>query len=115
MRIAIDFDGTCVENEYPGIGEEMPYCSQVLRDLQKKHTLFLHTSRRGDRLDEAKQWFKDRKIDIIHTFAKPGADVYIDDKAINGIPKKMQKVDWLMIQAIVEHNSFVNSEYSRFH
>ena len=31
MVIAVDFDGTIVEHEYPKIGEEIPFATETLR------------------------------------------------------------------------------------
>ena len=36
MIIAVDFDGTIVKNEFPGIGEEIPFAIDSLLMLQKK-------------------------------------------------------------------------------
>ena len=36
MRIAVDFDGTIVEHDYPAIGKEMPFAFQALKEIQKK-------------------------------------------------------------------------------
>lgn len=33
MRIAVDFDGTIVENQYPAIGVERPYAVKILKQL----------------------------------------------------------------------------------
>ena len=35
MRIAVDFDGTIVEHEYPKIGKEMLFAFETLKELQK--------------------------------------------------------------------------------
>jgi hydroxymethylpyrimidine pyrophosphatase-like HAD family hydrolase len=46
--IAVDFDGTIVEHEYPAIGKEMLFAFDTLKALQKKgHRLILWTFRTG--------------------------------------------------------------------
>ena len=60
--IAVDFDGTCVEHEYPNIGLDVEGAVETLRTLNNKgHRLILFTMRSGDKLDKAVKWFKDRK------------------------------------------------------
>jgi len=100
MRIAIDFDGTIVEHEYPKIGKEKLFAFETLRELQKqKHQLILWTYRSGDELEEAVQFCRDRGIEFYainknypeevydETISrKIQADVYIDDKNVGGFP-----------------------------
>lgn len=48
MIIAIDFDGTIVENRYPEIGHERPFAIETLKLLQQDHhRLVLWTCREG--------------------------------------------------------------------
>lgn len=103
MTIACDFDGTIVEHRYPAIGEERPFATEVLRRLiQDRHKLILWTVREGQLLDEALEWCRERGVefyavnsDMSDMFneakdknfsCKLNADVFIDDKNINGIP-----------------------------
>ena len=54
MIIAVDFDGTIVEHEYPKIGRPIPFAIDTLLSLQKDgHILILWTVRDGDLLQEA--------------------------------------------------------------
>ncbi len=54
MTIAIDFDGTIVEDNYPGIGKPQLFAFDTLRKLQERgHRLILWTYRTGKSLDEA--------------------------------------------------------------
>ena len=54
MIIAVDFDGTIVENKYPEIGEERPFATETLKMLIKdRHRLVLWTCREGELLDQA--------------------------------------------------------------
>lgn len=98
--VAVDLDGTLVENTWPTIGSWKPGAIQAMRDLNAAGIhIVLHTSRIAPvnpwgeerqphevyeeiarvraRLDEAGLTFIH-----IHTGAgKPGATVYVDDKA----------------------------------
>ncbi len=54
LIIAVDFDGTIVEDAYPKIGEEIIFAFDTLKRLQSQgHRLILWTYRHGKRLDEA--------------------------------------------------------------
>ena len=54
LIIAVDFDGTIVEDAYPKIGKPMLFAFETLIKLQEKgHRLILWTYRNGERLDEA--------------------------------------------------------------
>jgi len=56
--IAVDFDGTCVSNDFPEIGETVPGCLEVLQKLrQKGHKLILLTIRSDEKLKKAIEWF----------------------------------------------------------
>lgn len=104
MKIAIEFDGVCVENTFPSIGEPVPFCTGMLLLLSRENTLILNTFRQGDALKECVQWFQDRAIPITvpPDGKKPIADVYIDEKGLMGLPKKRGKVDWLGIGDIIK-------------
>jgi len=99
MTLAIDFDGTIVENKYPKIGEPMLFAFETLRELAKeRHNLILWTYRAGAELDEAVAYcrkngvefyavnksFPDEKFDEQTTSRKILADIYIDDRSIGG-------------------------------
>lgn len=110
MTIAIDFDGTIVENRYPKIGTEMPFATDTLKMLQRdKHKLILWTVREGDLLDEAVEWCRKRGVEFYavnkdypeeqsrhaHYSRKIKADLFIDDRNIGGLP------DWGVIYRMV--------------
>ena len=102
MIIAIDFDGTICNSNYPALGEPMPHAIESVRELhQAGHFLILWTCRQGEQLNEALQWCKqnglsfhavnDHNPDNLKFFGGVGgkkvyADVYIDDKNIGGFP-----------------------------
>lgn len=116
MIIAVDFDGTIVEDRYPEIGREIPFATDTLRMLvEKRHRLILWTVREGKCLDEALEWCKERGVEFyavnrdfpeekgIHdTFSrKIKADVFIDDRNVGGIP------DWGVIyRMLTEQKSY---------
>jgi hypothetical protein len=54
LVIAIDFDGTIVEDAYPQIGEPKLFAFETLQEMQKAHhQLILWTTREGQELEEA--------------------------------------------------------------
>ena len=65
MVIAVDFDGTIVEDRYPGIGKERPFATATLRRLiERGHRLILWTVREGELLDEAVAWCEERGVEF---------------------------------------------------
>ena len=53
-KLAIDFDGTIVDDAYPGIGKPKTFVFETLRKLQSEgYRLILWTYRHGDSLNEA--------------------------------------------------------------
>jgi hypothetical protein len=119
--IAVDFDGTCVEHNYPAIGMEVEGAVEVLRALNKRgHRIILNTMRSGEKLDAAVKWFSDRKITLWGvnrnpeqeewtTSPKVYADWYIDDSAlgcpimfIDGVRRPVVK--WSKVRTLLENN-----------
>ena len=100
MRIAIDFDGTIVEHMFPGIGRELLFAFDTLKELQKqKHQLILWTYRSGKELDEAVEFCRKNGVEFYavnknypeeqwdgSSSRKIQADVYIDDLNLGGFP-----------------------------
>lgn len=99
FTIAIDFDGTVVEDEYPKIGKTKLFAFETLKKLQEKgHRLILWTYRNGKTLDDAVQFCKDNGI-IFYAVNKSfpeeefdpnysrkiNADIFIDDRNIGGL------------------------------
>ncbi|WP_394906843.1 BT0820 family HAD-type phosphatase [uncultured Mesonia sp.] len=98
LIIAVDFDGTIVENKYPGIGKPKMFAFETLKKLQKKgHRLILWTYRYGRELQEAvdfcekngltfyavNQSFPEEEYDAVVS-RKINADLFIDDRNIGG-------------------------------
>lgn len=113
MNIAVDFDGTIVEDKYPEIGCEKPFATVTLRQLIKDgHKLILWSVREGDALEEAVKWCEERGVRFYainsdidendnelkgkdHYSRKVKAHVFIDDRNIGGLP------DWSTIYQII--------------
>ena len=111
MTIAVDFDGTIVEHEYPKIGKPIPFAIDVLKKLQyeEHHMLILWTVREGTLLDEAVKYCKNKGLEFYavnknfpEETLEPGisrkivADIYIDDRNLGGIP------DWGLIYRMIK-------------
>ncbi len=100
LTIAVDFDGTLVENRYPEIGKPILFAFETLRKLQEEgHQLILWTYRCGVKLEEAVEFCQERGIEFyainksypeeeyeIGISRKILADLFIDDRNINGLP-----------------------------
>ena len=100
LKIAVDFDGTIVEHEYPRIGKDKLFAIETLKELQKYGALLiLWTFRSGIELDEAVEYCISRGVEFYainrnypeeifdDTISrKINADVYIDDKNVGGFP-----------------------------
>jgi hypothetical protein len=100
IKIAVDFDGTIVEHEYPAIGKEKLFAFQTLKELQKMGAnLILWTFRTGKELDEAVDFCRQNGIEFYainsnypeelfdNTISrKIDVDIYIDDKNLGGFP-----------------------------
>lgn len=96
--IAVDFDGTIVEHNYPEIGREMLFAFSTLKALQQKgHKLILWTIRSGTLLDEAVEYCRENGVEFYavnknypeetldeNISRKLNADVFIDDRNVGG-------------------------------
>ncbi len=100
IKIAVDFDGTIVDHEYPEIGKEKLFAFQTLKELEKMGArLILWTFRTGKELDAAVEYCRKNGIEFYavnknypeeifdETISrKIDADIYIDDRNIGGFP-----------------------------
>ena len=121
LVIAVDFDGTCVEHDYPAVGLDVEGAVKTLRDLNAKgHHIILYTMRSGTKLDAATNWFKRHNIALWGVNENPEqrewtsspkvfADLYIDDSAvgcpirfINGVRRPV--INWSKIKAQLEYD-----------
>ncbi|SHF39756.1 BT0820 family HAD-type phosphatase [Dysgonomonas macrotermitis] len=109
MIIAVDFDGTIVEHEYPKIGRPIPFAIETLLRMQKDgHVLLMWTVRSGPLLQEAIDYCAKKGLvfyaanknypeeDPIQAPRKLNAELYIDDRSIGGLP------DWGVIYNAVK-------------
>lgn len=107
MTIAVDFDGTIVEHRYPAIGKERPFAVATLRQLQSDMPdlrLILWTVREGELLEQAVAWCAERGLEFYavnsnypeelpspsadnQSCRKVTADLYIDDRTLDGLPE----------------------------
>ena len=100
MIYGIDFDGTIVEEKFPGIGKPIGCVLDFIRDLQARgHKWILITMREGKYLDDAVAWLKTQGLtpdavndNLPERIEKWGnnprkiyADIYIDDHNAGGI------------------------------
>ena len=115
MTIAVDFDGTIVEERYPEIGAERPFATDTLKMLiRDQHRLILWTVREGKLLEEAVDWCKERGVEFYavnkdfpeedlnknKSFSrKLKADMWIDDRNIGGLP------DWGQIYQMISRGT----------
>ena len=111
MIIAVDFDGTIVENRYPEIGAERPFAIETLKMLiADRHRVVLWTCREGELLDQALEWCRERGVEFYaanrdypeettdnnpHFTRKLKADMFIDDRNLGGLP------DWGTIYTMI--------------
>ena len=79
--IGIDFDGTCVVDSFPYVGDNIG-AAKVLRELADKNLLILYTVRDGKYLQDA--------VDSPKVYC----DYYIDDRNIGTPLTDKGYVDW---------------------
>lgn len=99
LIIAVDFDGTIVEDAYPSIGEARIFAFETMERLQNDgHRLILWTYRSGQKLDEAVSFCEENGINFYavnksfpeeelngSVSRKIHADLFIDDRNIGGV------------------------------
>ena len=115
MFIAIDFDGTIVEDEYPAIGKEKRFAFMTLKALQKEgHQLILWTYRSGEFLEDAVEFcrqngvefyavnrsYPEEVLDESQMSRKIRADVFIDDRNVGGF------VEWGKVWQMISDEPF---------
>ncbi len=119
LKIAVDFDGTCVDHRYPDVGPDVPGAADALTALHRLGALLiLNTMRSGKELVDAERWFaahgiplfgsgRDPEQDSWTSSPKCYANIYIDDAAYGAPLMSLAKfrrpcVDWTNV---VEHIS----------
>jgi len=100
IKIAVDFDGTIVEHQYPEIGKEKLFALRTLKELEKKGArIILWTFRTGKELEDAVDYCRRNGVEFYavnrnypeevpdeNVSRKIDADIYIDDKNLGGFP-----------------------------
>jgi 2-hydroxy-3-keto-5-methylthiopentenyl-1-phosphate phosphatase len=98
LIIAIDFDGTIVEDAYPKIGKPMIFAFETMRKLQSEgHRLILWTYRTEKKLKEAVDFCKQQGLEFYainksypeeefdgKISRKINATFFVDDRNIGG-------------------------------
>lgn len=100
-KLAIDFDGTIVDDAYPSIGKPKIFVFETLMKLQSEgYRLILWTFRHGKYLDDAIEFCKKNGIEFYSVNSsfegevfdsetqsrKIDADLFIDDRNLGGFP-----------------------------
>lgn len=127
MDIAIDFDGTIVEHQYPEIGAPNPGAIEVIKGMQERgNRIILFTMRSGTYLKAAVQYCEDNGIKLYGVNRNPDQDqwttspkayaqLYIDDAAL-GCPLRPSShsnrmvVDWTKIAALLSLKDRLETE-----
>ncbi|MDY4558833.1 MAG: hypothetical protein SPE09_09240 [Alloprevotella sp.] len=125
MTIAVDFDGTIVEHQYPAIGKERPFATATLRQLIKDgHKLVLWSVREGDLLEQAVKWCEERGVYFYAANQDIGENdkdmqksssysrklkvqMFIDDRNVGGLP------DWGVIYQLITHKLSLEQYYQK--
>ena len=114
MIIAVDFDGTIVDFEFPKIGKIKPGVISVLNEMRERgHKIIIWTCRDLGYLAHAKKFMDINSIpydainenltESISPYPKIYADLYIDDRQLGGIP------EWKDIMEIVKKHENENT------
>lgn len=114
LIVAVDFDGTIVEHEYPDIGAPVPGAIETMKELSAMGVkLILWTMRSGDELAAAVKYCEELGVDFFGINENPGqsswttspkayAHIYVDDAAA-GCPmiptKGRPAVNWEAISS----------------
>lgn len=113
--IGIDFDGTCVTDLYPYVGDNIGAAS-VLRKLADRNLLILYTVRDGRYLQDAADWFKYNHINLysvnynpepVSSSPKLYCDYYIDDRNIGTPLTDKGYVDWNKMLVLLKQKNLL--------
>ncbi len=99
LTIAVDFDGTIVENRFPEIGKPILFAFESLKKLQEEgHRIILWTYRHNKRLEEAVVFCENKGLEFYAVnksypeeehddtiSRKILADIFIDDRNLGGL------------------------------
>ena len=126
MKIAVDFDNSCVEKSYPEIGQDVPGAVETMKFLiSQGHRLILYTMRHGNTLEDAKKWFSERGIELYGeqydpeqfawtTSNKCFYELLIDDMSLNCpliMPDGFNQpvVNWFVIPTLIQRHMEIHS------
>ncbi len=117
LTIAIDFDGTIVEDKYPKIGAPRTFAFETLKLFQDVgHRLILWTYREGKQLEEAISFCQMKGLNFYainkshpeekkpYSTRKIHADIFIDDRNFGGLP------EWGVIGQKILGHEIINSK-----
>ncbi len=124
LKIAVDFDGTIVDNNYPDIGKPKMFAFETLKTLERNDCqLILWTYRSGKSLEAAIDFCRENGIEFYavnksypeETYSeeisrKINVDIFIDDKNLGGFPGWSEV--WQEIAPIIGADK--NSEFQNF-
>ena len=134
MKIAIDFDGTCVMHEFPKVGKDIGAIPVLKELVEQGHQLILYTMRSdgqklGNVLTDAINWFKENNIELYSiqkdieqenwtTSNKCYAELYIDDAAL-GIPLEYQEggkpyVNWIETKKLLILKGILKESFEKY-
>lgn len=113
LLIAVDFDGTIVEDAYPKVGKPKLFAIETLKKLSSDgHRFILWTYRAGPALADAVKFCENNGIplesvnssymgeefNIEESSRKINADIFIDDRNLGGFP------GWTEVYQIISKN-----------
>lgn len=111
--VAIDFDGTIVDNDFPRIGKLKEGAKETINLIGNYNTVCIWTCRTGEARKEAINFLQDNEINFHYFNESPlddnynevsrkiQADIYIDDKNIF-----TRVIEWAQIKEYFE--SFID-------
>lgn len=129
MIIAVDFDGTCVTNKFPYVGDDIGAVPVLKELLANGHKIVLYTMRSHkisygrDPLQDALDWFHDHDIPLYGVNVTPGqttwtesgkahANLVIDDRTL-GAPliqdERGYYIDWVKARQILIQSKYIKA------
>lgn len=118
LTLAIDFDGTIVENDFPEVGKLRKNVIPVMNRLHREgYKIVINTCRTGPHEDDARMCLINNGIpfdtlneNTAESIAqypeesrKLSADLYIDDRNLGGIPDDWEEIYYLITKANNQH------------
>lgn len=126
MYICVDFDGTCVGNEYPKVGNDIGAVPVLKKLVRNGHDFILFTMRSGKDLNDAIAWFNRNGIPLFGINVNPTqwkwtespkayGQLYIDDAALGApliLPDVYNKfirphLDWVKVEKMLEEMGLI--------